>query len=132
MVEMQTDIEVLKTEVRALQAGVSEVAAKLDIVMTMQVQIVRLQEQHDGQRQAVDRAFASIREQSEKINEFHRMSSFLKGGALVAAVLFSFVQWYVIGQVRTLEQVNTDLKHIDRRMLAIEAKLWPESAGGGK
>lgn len=126
MPDMQTDIEVLKTEVRSLQTGVSEVAAKMDIILSMQVQIVRLQEQHDGHRQAVDRAFAAIREQKIQVREFNRLTSFIKGGALVATLLFAFVQWYVLGQIKTLERVDADVKALDRRTSSVESKLWPD------
>lgn len=129
---MQTDIEVLKTEVRSLQQGVSEVAAKIDIIMSMQVQIVRLQEQHDGHRQAVDRAFAAIREQKQQVSELNSLRNVVKGGALVATLLFAFAQWYVLGQLTTLQRVDTDVKMIDRRVLSVESKLWPDTTGGSK
>ena len=129
---MQTDIEVLKTEVRGLQTGISELAAKIDIIISMQVQLVRLQEQHDNQRQAVDRAFNTIREHKEQISGFQQVVGHIKGGALVATVLMAFVNWYVIDQINTLRRVDVDVKAVDRRVTIIESRIWPDVPGGSK
>lgn len=132
MPDMQTDIEVLKTEVRGLQTGISELAAKIDIIISMQVQLVRLQEQHDNQRQAVDRAFNTIREHKEQISGFQQVVGHIKGGALVATVLMAFVNWYVIDQINTLRRVDVDVKAVDRRVTIIESRIWPDVPGGSK
>lgn len=132
MPDMQTDIEVLKTEVRGLQSGISELAAKIDIIISMQVQLVRLQEQHDSQRQAVDRAFNALREHKKHISGFHHVVSYIKGGALVATVLIAFVNWYVIDQINTLKRVDVDVKAVDRRVTIIESRIWPDVPGGSK
>ena len=132
MPDMQTDIEVLKTEVRGLQTGISELAAKIDIIISMQVQLVRLQEQHDNQRQAVDRAFNTIREHKEQISGFQQVVGHIKGGALVATVLMAFVNWYVIDQINTLRRVDVDVKAVDRRGTIIESRIWPDVPGGSK
>lgn len=132
MPDMQTDIEVLKTEVRGLQTGISELATKIDIIISMQVQLVRLQEQHDSQRQAVDRAFNALREHKEHISGFHQVVNYIKGGALVATILMAFVNWYVIDQINTLKRVDVDVKAVDRRVTIIESRIWPDVPGGSK
>ena len=129
---MQTDIEVLKTEVRGLQSGISELAAKIDIIISMQVQLVRLQEQHDSQRQAVDRAFNALREHKDHISGVHQVVNYIKGGALVATILMAFVNWYVIDQINTLKRVDVDVKAVDRRVTIIESRIWPDVPGGSK
>ena len=132
MPDMQTDIEVLKTEVRGLQSGISELAAKIDIIISMQVQLVRLQEQHDSQRQAVDRAFNALRGHKDHISGFHQIVNYIKGGALVATILMAFVNWYVIDQINTLKRVDVDVKAVDRRVTIIESRIWPDVPGGSK
>lgn len=132
MPDMQTDIEVLKTEVRGLQSGISELAAKIDIIISMQVQLVRLQEQHDNQRQAVDRAFTTIREHKKHISGFQQVIWLIKGGALVAAVLLGFLNWYLFDQINTLKRVDVDVKAVDRRVTIIESRIWPDVPGGSK
>ena len=132
MPDMQTAIEVLKTEVRGLQSGISELAAKIDIIISMQVQLVRLQEQHDSQRHAVDRAFNALSEHKEHISGFHQVVNYIKGGALVATILMAFVNWYVIDQINTLKRVDVDVKAVDRRVTIIESRLWPDVPGGSK
>lgn len=133
---MQTDVEILKVEMRGLQGSMSEIVAKMDMLIAMQVQIVRLQEQQDTQRQAMDRAFDSIRTNREAVsavdNSFQRAYSFIKGGALVGTLLLAFVQWYVVDQINTLKQVDVEIKAVDRRMTVIESRLWPDVVGGGK
>lgn len=136
MPDMQTDIEVLKTEVRGLQAGISELGAKMDVVLAMQVQMVRLQEQQDGQRQAIERAFSSLSETKRQLGEVdtrvHRALSFVRGAAFVAVIAVGMVQWYVIDQINTLKQTGFDLKAVDRRVTVVESKLWPDVSGGGR
>lgn len=128
MPDMQTDVEVLKSEMRGLQAGMSDLSAKMDMLISMQVQMVRLQEQQESTRQGLDRAFSSIRETRQASTametQVHKALSFVKGGALVGALLIAFVQWYVIDQINTL-------KAVERRLTAVETKLWPDVAGGG-
>lgn len=133
---MQTDIEVLKTEMRGLQTAISEVGSKMDMLLGMQVQIVRLQEQHDSTKQSVDRAFSSIRDMGGRVqtteSTVHKVLSFVKGGALVGALLFGFAQWYVMQQLAAINRIDADLSVIDRRMIAVEAKIWPDTIGGRK
>ncbi len=126
---MQTDVEVLKSEMRGLQTGMADLNAKMDIVMSMQVQMVRLQEQQESTRQGLDRAFSSIRETRQATTametQMHKALSFVKGGALVGTILMAFVQWYVIDQINTL-------KAVERRVTMVESKVWPDVVGGGK
>lgn len=133
---MQIDIEVLKTEIRGLQTATSEVGAKMDMLLGMQVQIVRLQEQHDSTKQSVDRAFNSLREMGGRVqgteSTVHKVLSFVKGGALVGALLFGFAQWYALEKLAVVDRIDADLSVIDRRMISVEAKIWPDTVGGRK
>lgn len=133
---MNTDVEVLKAEMRNLQTSVSEVGAKMDMILGMQVQLVRLQEQHDHTRQAVDRAFDSIkttRTRSEETeSKVAKVLGFVRGGAAVGAILFAFAQWYVLQQLDVIKQVESSVGAIDRRVISIEARMWPDVAGGPK
>jgi hypothetical protein len=65
-------------------------------------------------------------------SSFHKAYSFIKGGALVGAMLLGFIQWYVVGQINTLQQVDVDIKAVDRRIAIVESKLWIDSSGGSK
>ena len=106
------------------------------MVLSMQVQLVRLQEQHDHTRQALDRAFSTIRDtrarSDDTENKVIRMLSFVRGGAAVGAVLFAFTQWYVLEQLAALQQVVDRVSAIDRRVISIEARTLPVEAGGPK
>lgn len=133
---MDTDVEVLKAEMRNLQTSVSEVGAKLDVLLGMQIQLVRLQEQHDHTRQALDRAFSSLKDTKTRSEETEgkvaKALSFVRGGALVGAMLFGFAQWYVLQQLEIIKQVEANVTAIDRRIISIEARVWPDVAGGSK
>lgn len=133
---MDTDVEVLKAEMRNIQTSMSEVGAKLDVLLGMQIQLVRLQEQHDHTRQALDRAFSSLKDTKDRSEETEgrvaKALSFVRGGALVGAMLFGFAQWYVLQQLEIIKQVEANVTAIDRRIISIEARVWPDVAGGSK
>ena len=136
MDQMNTDVEVLKADMRNLQTSVSEVSAKMDMLLSMQVQLARLQEQHDHTRQAVDRAFNSLKDTRDRSEQTEgkvaKALSFVRGGALVGALLFGFAQWYVLQQLEIIKQVEANVTAIDRRIISIEARAWPDVAGGSK
>lgn len=133
---MDTDVEVLKAEMRNIQTSMSEVGAKLDVLLGMQIQLVRLQEQHDHTRQSLDRAFSSLKDTKTRSEETEgkvaKALSFVRGGALVGAMLFGFAQWYVLQQLEVIKQVEANVTAIDRRIISIEARVWPDVAGGSK
>lgn len=133
---MQTNVEVLKSEMRGLQASVADIGAKMDLLLSMQVQIVRLQEQQDNTKEAVTRVFSNMREDRQRIGQtestVHRTLSFVRGGALVGAVLFAFAQWYVLQQLNVIDKLDTTMGAVDRRVITIESRLWPDIAGGRK
>ena len=127
--EMQTDIEVLKTEVHGLYRAVTDVATKIDMLLAMQVQLVRLQEQHDTTRQALDRAFDALRTVRTKADttdsRLHAYIAFVRGGALVGAILFGAAQWYMLQQLSTLQEVAKHSNKVNMRLTLVEKQLWP-------
>lgn len=133
---MQTDVEVLKTEVGSLRADMAGLNAKMDIVLSMQVQMVQLQERQDTTNKALDRAFDSIRDTRERLQTmesvYHRTWGIARGFFLVGALLMSFTVWYFQEQLATLKKHAVDLQVVDRRMERIEGKLWPDIAGEPK
>ena len=132
-IEMQTDIEVLKSKVEDIKIVMASVSSRIDLVLSMQTQIVELRERGENHRQAIDRAFDSIRsakDVAEKANtKIDRIIFFVKGGSLVGVLLFSFVQWYVLQQLGNTKMMSESIILNDRRLMRIEDKMWPESGG---
>lgn len=127
---MQSDIEVLKTEVRGLHSAVSDIGTKMDILLALQVQMVRLQEQHDNTRQALDRAFEAISNVKTTANSTEGRFIFWRGlflgGAFVGAILVGFAEWYVIQQIHTLQEVADKANGFNLRLTLMERKVWPD------
>lgn len=124
------DLEIMKAEMATMREAVQGVSSKLDIMIQMQVSITQLQERSSAQQSAMDRAFVAINETKQRadaaVSENSKMMSFVKGGAAVGAILFAFTQWYVMGQIRQLEDTSKALLTMDRRIMYIESKIWPE------
>jgi hypothetical protein len=131
MAGMQTDIEVLKNEVHSLSGTVASIGAKMDLVLQMQLQIVQLNERQEHQRQALDRAFGAIKETrvtaDKAQTDISKILSFVRGGAIGGAALFSFAQWYVYVRLDQIDAMQTSLFTLDRRMSHIESKVWPDT-----
>ena len=134
MADVQVDIEVLRTEIGALRTNVSEVGAKMDMLLAMQVQIVGLQKDIEHTRASVDRAFDGLRTTKDLAvlteSRLSKVISAGRGAALVASLLFAFAQWYVMQQLETIKGTSTSVSAIERRLHYIEAKIWPDVAGG--
>lgn len=131
---MNTDIEVLRSEIGALRTNVSEVGAKMDMLLAMQVQLVGLQKDIEHTRASVDRAFDGLHSTKDLAvstdNKLTKAISAGRGAALVGAFLFAFAQWYVLQQLEAIEASSKAVNAIERRLHYIEAKIWPDVAGG--
>jgi len=127
---MQTDLAIVQNEVQSLHRVISDVAAKIDVLLAMQVQLGRMQAEQEHDRQGLTRAFESIRgvrKQAEGTDgRLNASLAFIKGGAFVGAILFGFLQWYALQQIEAIRDVTVTSTSFDRRMNAIEAKLWPD------
>lgn len=134
MTDVHTDIEVLRAEIGGLRATVSEVGAKMDMLIAMQVQLVGLQKDIEHTRASVDRAFDALRSTknmaAETDSRLSKAISTWKGAAAVGVILFGFAQWYVLQQLQIIKDTTTTVSAIERRLHYIEAKLWPGTAGG--
>lgn len=135
MVDMQTDIGVLKAEVKNLTDVISNIGAKMDILLSMQVQLVQLQERHEHTKEQLDAANTKIEAAhilaAETAIKMTRYYSFINGVMLTGAIFFGFIQWYVVSQVNHIEQMDTSIQVIERRLDALGAKTWFD-AGKGK
>jgi hypothetical protein len=130
------DIQVMKSELTELRNDVHQIGAKMDVILQMQVAISQLQERHETQKGALDRAFSAIKEnkhRSDSTNsELSRWVSFIKGGAAVAALLYGFTQWYMLQQIDKLEKTSGAYFSLDRRITFVETKIWPDLRPGEK
>ncbi len=134
MVDAHTDIEVLRAEIGGLRATVSEVGAKMDMLIAMQVQLVGLQKDIEHTRASVDRAFDSLRSTKTLAEategRLAKAISTWKGAAAVGVILFGFAQWYVLQQLQIIKDTTATVSAIERRLYYIEAKVWPDTTGG--
>ena len=130
--QMQTDIEVLKTEVRGLFDAVAGVATKIDMLLALQVQLVRLQEQHDTTRKTLDDSFEALRNIRARTEESEgRIATALgitKGGLIIGTFLFSFTLWYVQDQLHSLKEVAKQATGFDLRLSLMESELEIEKS----
>lgn len=134
MADVNADIEILRGEIGALRSNVTEVAAKMDMLLAMQVQLVGLQKDIEHTKASVDRAFDGLRSTKELAsstdNRLTEVVSAGRGAALVGVMLFAFVQWYVLQQIGVIDTTAKAVQALDRRMQYVEAKIWPDVAGG--
>ena len=129
---MQIDVEVLRAEVQHVRSAVSDIGAKMDILLALQAQIVRLQEKHDNATQAIDRAFKSLKEVKDLAESTHdrfaAAKSFFRGALFVSFVLFGFAQWYVLQQLGALDELAKKATNFDIRVTLLERR----SSGGNR
>lgn len=134
MTDVNVDIEVLRSEIGALRSNVSEVGAKMDMLLAMQVQLVGLQKDIEHTRASVDRAFEGLRTTRDLAlateSKLSRAISAVRGAAFVGAILFAFAQWYVLQQIQVVKGASDAIVAIERRLHYIEAKIWPDVVGG--
>jgi hypothetical protein len=118
---MQTDIGVLKSRLEYLGHSIETVNGKLDLIVQMQVQLVRLQEQFEATRSTLHEAQRDAREVTTRVSLVeHSISDFksaARGILVVGVVFFSFVQWYVLGQI---EQVKHNVEGIQKNTARID------------
>lgn len=135
-VRMQTDIEVLKTKLENLDKSVMQVNDKLDTILSMQVQLVRLQEQHDNTREGLTRAFNVLNMVQDHTNKteakLETTLSFVRGGVFVGVILFGFALWYVEEQLTEIKQVTDRSSSFEHRLSTLEqsGSRWPTLQGG--
>lgn len=136
MSEMQTEIEILKVEMRGMVSSITQLGVKMDSMLAIQTQIVRLQEQQDNSRLAMDRAFTSIREVEVRADateaKLTQSLSFIRGALFVSALVFSGLQWYVLKQFESVGKTNDMVVAIDRRLYTLETRVWPDLNGARK
>lgn len=126
---VNADIAVLKTEVSGLHSAISEVCAKMDVLLNMQVQLVRLQERSDQVQQEIgrirtesdakianlkedmdarfthlkkdtDSAFRLSHEVREQSNKWLNRAV---GGFFVGGLLLGCIQYFVVTEIATIK-----------------------------
>jgi hypothetical protein len=131
---MQTDVEVLKSEIGGLRGSITEIAAKIDFLISLQVQIVRLETQHDTLRRDIDEAFSEIRGNDSDIGKINTHVNKALGGLrvllLALTVLGAAANLYLVDKMVVLKENQDEIKVIDRRITVLESKPWPELTGG--
>lgn len=131
---MQTDITILKNQQDALKESIGEVNAKLDILVRMQIDIVKLGEQHNHSQQAIDRAFQVINEHGRDLEsteskisavdlKVNKASNMFKGGMAVAGVLYAIIQYMALQQIDQTKWLTQQANLIDRRVLLLESRI---------
>ena len=133
-IDMQTDVEVLKSEIGGLRGSITEIAAKIDFLISLQVQIVRLETQHDTLRRDIDEAFSEIRGNDSDIGKINTHVNKALGGLrvllLALTVLGAAANLYLVDKMVVLKENQDEIKVIDRRITVLESKPWPELTGG--
>lgn len=128
--DMQTDIEVLKTEMMGIKDGLAGVASKMDMLLELQVQLVLLQERHDSTRKTLDSSFEAIHDIRQRVEKSEgRISTaigVIKGGLIIGTFLFSFTVWYMQDQLAELKNVAKQANHFDLRLSLMESELGIE------
>lgn len=139
---MESDIEVLKTQVSGLREAVDGISSKIDSVLVMQESLVRLQEQHSNTREALERAFkliVEVREESE--HTAAKVSNWGVGGTVafvLGGVIIAMIQWYAMKRDNDVERMGESMVTIERRLAWIEHERYgragqepPEDNKGG-
>lgn len=120
MPTMESDIEVLKTQVGGLREAVDGISSKIDSVLVMQESLVRLQEQHSNTREALDRAFkliVEVREESE--HTAAKVSNWGVGGTVafvLGGVIIAMIQWYAMKRDNEIDRMGDSLITVERRL----------------
>lgn len=127
----ETDVEVLKSELKGLKQSLSEVSIKMDLIIGIQMQMTGLQKDMEHHRVTSDRAFSSVEGLRARVMQTEssllQMKSVVTGGLAVGVLLFGFAQWYVLGQLSLLEQMAKDTRKMDRRMYIMEQIINPRN-----
>lgn len=132
---MQTEIALLNQEINGLHRVVSEIGAKMDVVLQMQMQIQRLQDRSDRldtevrrSQESNERAIESIRADLDSCFRVahaakERSETWLNrmvGGVAVGAVLLGALQWFVLRELNSYERGLDQMRGLDRRIEHLE------------
>ena len=128
--EMHTDIEVLKSRIEVLTQTVGHVSDKLDLIMQMQVQLVRLQEQFENARHSIDRAHTATQSAQARISDIDISIGSFKSTAktvlIISGFIFSIVQMLVVGQLDRIRDNSMTLVAIERRLIKLEESRYTQ------
>lgn len=145
---VNADIAVLKTEVSGLHSAISEVCAKMDVLLNMQVQLVRLQERSDQVQQEIGRVrtdsesrLNAMREDFDtRINQLrtdtegaYRLAHDVRdmsnkwlnraiGGFFVGGLLFGCIQYFVVTELTAVKTVVSVTQSNTHRLDLLEQR----------
>ena len=145
---VNTDIAVLKTEVSGLHSAISEVCAKMDVLLNMQVQLVRLQERSDQVQQEIGRVrtdsesrLNAMREDFDtRLNQLradtegaYRLAHEVRdlsnkwlnraiGGFFVGGLLFGCIQYFVVTELTSVKAVVAATQSNTHRLDLLEQR----------
>lgn len=127
MADMVSDIEVLKSDVASLHSAIDTVCAKMDILLSMQVQLVQLQERHEHTKETLNSSFNAIRN-LETLSQTNNMTlvksiSLVRGFVIAIVILFGFLQWYALTEIENVENNIKAVQAVDRRVILLENKV---------
>lgn len=127
MADMVSDIEVLKSEVASLHNAIDTVCAKMDILLSMQVQLVQLQERYEHTKETLNSSFNAIRN-LETLSQTNNMTlvksiSLVRGFVIAIVILFGFLQWYALTEIENVENNIKAVQAVDRRVILLENKV---------
>jgi len=119
--QLRSEIECLHKSMDAFQTSLS---AKMDFMVSLQIAVVTLTEQHNATRASVDRAFAEMKAIEASLITAHNKitwwSGFSKCLTFVAVVMFPAVQWWVVSEIQGLEAQGRSFIDMDRRLAWLE------------
>ena len=135
---VETDIQVLESKLTGLTRSFDQMAgqltAKMDSMMSMQLQMARLQEQQAHMQAAQDRMFSAHEKHRIRIEGVEtsvgKTLSFVRGTVLVGTVLCIFAQWYAVGQLDVVQETAKNVATNDRRIFMIEQDRLPIRSSG--
>ena len=135
---VETDIQVLESKLTGLTRSFDQMAgqltAKMDSMMSMQLQMARLQEQQAHMQSAQDRMFSVLEKHRIRIEGVEtsvgKTLSFVRGTVLVGTVLFIFAQWYAVGQLDVVQETANSVAANDRRIFMLEQERFPTRNSG--
>lgn len=145
---VNADIAVLKTEVSGLHSAISEVCAKMDVLLNMQVQLVRLQERSDQVQQEIGRIrvdsetrLSAMREEFDaRLDKLradtegaYRLSHEVRdlsnkwlnraiGGFFVGGLLFGCIQYFVVTELTSVKTVVAATQSNTHRLDLLEQR----------
>lgn len=108
----------------------SEISTKMDAIIGIQIQMVSLQKDVDHQHEIAARSNEIMADMRKRVGEVESSllstKSVVRGALAVGVLLFGFAQWYILGQLATLEQIVKDSRTMERRLFLIEQSTKPK------